>query len=156
MRRADRAVTDPAQLLEILNRCNILRLAMLDQEGLYIVPVSFGYVTRDDRLSFYIHSAQEGRKVSTMTPGCDVAFELDGQFRLQEADVACAYSCCFASLTGNGRAIPVEDPVEKALALSAIMKHQTGKDFSFSTEQTQSVAIFRIDITHMTGKRKQA
>ena len=154
MRRTDRAVTDPAQILDILDQCKILRLAMQDTEGLYIVPVNFGYVNQEGRLSFYIHSAKEGRKVAAMTPGCSVAFELDCGFQLQEADLACKYSCRFASLTGTGQASLVTDPQEKALGLVSIMRHQTGKDFDFTEAQTQSVAIFRVDVTAMTCKQK--
>ena len=140
--------------MEILEQCKILRLAMQDGEGLYIVPLSFGYVTHEDTLSFYIHSAKEGRKVTAMTPGCPVAFELDCGFQLQEGDTACKYSCGFASLIGSGRANLVTDPAEKALGLTSLMRHQTGKDFTFTEEQTRSTAIFRVDVETMTGKRK--
>ena len=155
MRRSDRAVTDPARLIEILDQCKILRLAMQDEDGLYIVPLNFGYTRDGERLSFYIHSAKEGRKVSAMAAGCEVAFEADCRFQLQEAELACKYSCAYASLIGTGHARPVEDPAEKALGLSAIMKHQTGQDFTFTEAQTEPVAVFRIDVQQMTGKEKQ-
>lgn len=155
MRRNDRAVEDFSGQLHILKQCKILRLAMQDDQGLYLVPLNFGYTLADEALHFYIHSAQEGRKVAAMTPGCPVAFELDCQFRLQEADSPCKYSCRYASLTGTGHAAPVTDPAEKALGLSAIMRQQTGQDFTFTEAQTQAVAVFRIDVEQMTGKQKQ-
>ena len=154
MRRTDRAVTAPSQLLQILHLCKILRIALQDSQGLYIVPLTFGYTQQADRLSFYVHSAREGRKVDAMTAGCPVAFELDCDFQLQPADTPCKYSCSYASLTGTGQASPVTDPAEKALGLAAIMAHQTGRDFTFSETQTQSVAVFRIDVEQMTGKQK--
>lgn len=155
MRRSDRAVTDPFELQAILDQCKILRLAMQDADGLYIVPLSFGYVNQGEQLSFYIHSAKEGRKVSAMTPGCPVAFEMDCRFQLQEGDIACKYSCSYASLIGNGQAVAVTDPAEKAKGLAAIMLHQSGKTFQFTEEQTNGVAIFRVDVTSMTGKQKR-
>ena len=156
MRRADHAVTDPEQILEILNRCKILRIAMQDAEGLYIVPLSFGYVNQNGQYQLYIHSAKEGRKVTAMSAGCSVAFEMDCNFQLQESEDACHYSCLYASLIGTGHACLVEDPAEKALGLSAIMRHQSGKEFSFTEQMTKSVAIFRIDVEQMTGKQKKA
>lgn len=155
MRRSDRAVEDFSGQLEILNQCKILRLAMQDDQGLYLVPLNFGYTLAGEALRFYIHSAKEGRKVAAMTPGCPVAFELDCQFQLQTADSPCKYSCRYASLIGTGHAAPVTDPVEKALGLSAIMRQQTGRDFTFTEAQTQAVAVFRIDVEQMTGKQKQ-
>lgn len=154
MRRSDRAVEDFSGQLDILKQCSILRLAMLDAQGLYVVPLSFGYTLDGKTLHFYIHSAKEGRKVSAMTPGCPVAFELDCQFRLLEADSPCQYSCCYASLTGTGHAVAVTDPAEKTLGLSAILRQQVGKEFSFTEAQAQSVAVFRIDVEQMSGKQK--
>ena len=92
MRRSDRAAEDFSGQLEILKQCKILRLAMQDDQGLYLVPLNFGYTLTGEALRFYIHSAKEGRKVAAMTPGCPVAFELDCQFQLQEADSPCKYS----------------------------------------------------------------
>ena len=44
MRRKDRAVSDPKELTNILDLCNICRIAYQDAEGLTIVPLNFGYV----------------------------------------------------------------------------------------------------------------
>ncbi len=154
MRRSDRAVTDHTRQLDILNQCKILRIAMMDAEGLYIVPVSFGYVEQEGKLSFYLHSATEGRKVSAMSAGCAVAFELDCQFQLQEGEIACEYSCAYASIIGAGHAALVEDPIERAAGLAAVMKHQTGKAFTFTEELPMPVAIFRIDVEQMSVKQK--
>lgn len=153
MRRLDRAVVQYRHQLEILRQCSVLRLAMMDEKGLYIVPLSFGYTERDGKLSFYIHSAKEGRKASAMAGGCPVAFEMDCCFQLQQGEIPCKYSCKYASLIGNGRAVPVEDPQEKALGLSVIMRHQSGKEFCITEKMTETVAVFRIDVEEMTGKK---
>lgn len=155
MRRQDRAVEDFSGKLEILRQCKILRIALQDSQGLYLVPLNFGYTLEGETIHFYIHSAKEGRKVAAMTPGCPVAFELDCQFQLQEAEKACKYSCRYASLLGTGHASAVEDPTEKAQGLAAIMRQQTGREFFFTEAETQSVAVFRIDVAQITGKQKQ-
>lgn len=43
MRRADREVTDPAQIAAIIDGCEIVEMAYVDAEGLTIVPLNFGY-----------------------------------------------------------------------------------------------------------------
>lgn len=63
MRRKDREVTNPIDLKNILDICNICRVAYQDAEGMTIVPMNFGYVY-DDHLSLYFHSAKLG--VSSM------------------------------------------------------------------------------------------
>lgn len=153
MRRADRAVTGPAAQREILDRCKVLRIALQDEEGLYIVPVTFGYVW-EDSLTLYLHSAREGRKVKAMERGCQVAFETDCAYALAPGETACKYSCAYESLVGTGTAFPVEDWQEKAKALAAIMTHQTGGQFAFTEDQTSSVAVFRISVKELSGKRR--
>lgn len=44
MRRNDREITDSREILSIVNECKVIRLAMLDEQGLpYIIPLNFGY-----------------------------------------------------------------------------------------------------------------
>ena len=56
----------------------MLRIGTVDQEGIYIVPVNFGYEWKEgEPLRFYIHSAREGRKVQAFAASEDAGFELD-------------------------------------------------------------------------------
>ena len=42
MRRHDREITDSREILSIVNECKVIRLAMLDEQGLpYIIPLNF-------------------------------------------------------------------------------------------------------------------
>lgn len=43
MRRKDRLVDDPDELRLILEECKVWPIATMDEEGLYIVPLNFGY-----------------------------------------------------------------------------------------------------------------
>ena len=46
MRRHDREITDSREILSIVNECKVIRLAMLDEQGLpYIIPVSYTHLT---------------------------------------------------------------------------------------------------------------
>ena len=42
MRRQDREITELDELLEIINRCDICRLALNDDGYPYILPLNFG------------------------------------------------------------------------------------------------------------------
>lgn len=152
MRRADRAVTDPAQLKEILDACRVCRVAYRDEEGLAVVPLNFGYRLDGGRLCLYFHSAKAGRKVRAFSRGADAAFELDCGHRLLEGATGCGYSYAYRAIMGTGRIAPIEDALEKAEALAVLMRCQTGRDFSFSPAQAEAVAVFRLDATQWTGK----
>ena len=78
MRRYKREVQDTRQIRRLLEECQVLRIGTMDQEGMFIVPVSYGYEYEEDgSLRFYIHSAGEGRKVQAFRQQERVAVELD-------------------------------------------------------------------------------
>ncbi len=155
MRRKEREVTDRAELISILSACKICRIALKDEQGLYIVPLNFGYEFQEDQLILYFHSAKSGRKLSAIQKDDQVAFEMDGQHRLIEADQACAYGFAFDSIIGKGSALIVSDLQEKKDGLRILMKHQTGKDFSFDDKEAAAVTVWKIVVSDYTGKRHQ-
>jgi len=152
MRRKDREVTNINEKIEIINNCKVIRLGMQDKEGLYIVPLNFGYSYLEDKLTLYFHSAKEGRKLDAIVENSDVAFEMDCEHRLIEADTACLYGFAFKSIVGNGVASIVENMEEKKRALSLLMKHQTGKNFAFEDKHAKAVAVFKVDVTNFSAK----
>ena len=78
MRLAKREIQEKKRLMEILEQAKVLRIGTMDQEGIYIVPVNYGYSWEEgEPLRFYIHSAKEGRKVQAFAAREDVGFELD-------------------------------------------------------------------------------
>lgn len=155
MRRKDRQVTDINELKAIIDTCKVCRIGMIDEQGIYIVPVNFGYEFVDGQLKIYFHCAKEGRKLFAIAANPSVCVEMDCEHQLVEGDIACTYGYRFASVIGNGKAVIVEDTEEMKHGLSVLMRHQTGKDFAFEDAQTRSVAVVRIDVDEFTGKRKQ-
>lgn len=154
MRRSDRQVTDPGQITEMLQSCMVMRVALQDGEGLYIVPVNYGFEHRDGRLVLYFHGAYEGRKAEALRRPIPVVFEMDGGMELVEAQQACAYGCRYFSVMGNGTARTVTDVAEKKRGLAILMKHQTGRDFEFTDVMAQSTAVFAIDVDGLSAKRR--
>ena len=51
MRRMDRLVSDRARIGRIIADSAVCRVAVKDEEGLYIVPLSCGYVYEGDSLT---------------------------------------------------------------------------------------------------------
>ena len=138
----------------IIDTCKVCRIGMIDEQGIYIVPMNFGYEFVDEKLRIYLHCAKEGRKLFAIAVNPSVCVEMDCEHQLVEGDIACTYGYRFASVIGNGKAVIVEDIEEKKHGLSVLMRHQTGKDFVFEDAQTRSVAVVRIDVETFTGKRK--
>ena len=155
MRRSDREITDSSEILSIINDCKVIRLAMLDEQGLpYIVPLNFGYRFERDAFTFYCHSAKEGRKIDLLRHDPRVAFELDCRGELETADRTCGYGYYYASVTGSGTAEFLEGE-EKLAGLSALMRHMAGREDRFTEEQARGVAVLAIRVRSLSAKAKK-
>ena len=152
MRRKDREVTEINELMKIIDQCKVCRIAMEDKDGLYIVPMNYGYSYEDNQLVLFFHSAMEGRKITALKDNSDVCIEMDCEHSLITGDEACQYSYSYKSIIGNGEALFIDDVVEKKKAMSILMKHQTRKDFSLDDRMVNSVSVFKIIVHSFTGK----
>ena len=151
MRRANRETTDLNEIKKIVDGCKVLRIATKDEEGLYVVPLNFGYSYENGKFTFYFHSAKEGRKIDAFKANEQVAFEMDCEHELVEAEKACGYSYKFASIIGTG-SITFLEGEEKLDALSILMKHQTGKNFTFNEKMAKDVAVCSLSAEKLTAK----
>ena len=153
MRRTDREVTDPQTIADIIRRCTCCRGGFASGEGVYIVPLSFGFEETEGHYAFYFHGAPEGRKFSLIQSSPTVGFELDTDYALHETNSACGFSCRFRSVIGTGVIRPVTDPEEKRRGLACIMGHLSGQtDWDFPDQAVGETAVFRLDVTDMTCK----
>lgn len=154
MRRADRAVTDPDTIEAILQANAVCRLALHDTPFPYIVPLNYGMERDGDRFLLYFHCAREGRKLDLLRANPHAAFEVDGAHRLTgEGATACRYSYAYESVIGEGVLTEVSGS-EKAVGLAALMRRLVpGETFTFDRAALEAVAVLRLDVRHITGKR---
>lgn len=152
MRREERAVTEREALKTIINQCKVIRIAVMDKDGLYIVPLNFGWHDDGENLIFYFHSAKEGRKVAAFQQNEQVAFEMDCAHELVVGKTACQYGYRYQSIVGVGHLALVEDEKEKVAALNYLMQHQCGQIFAFSSAMLTSVNVYRLIAEEISGK----
>lgn len=153
MRRSDREITDSAKIREIIEACHCCRLGFNDNGSVYLVPLNFGYEERDGRRIFYFHGAAQGRKIELIKSTQEAGFELDTNYQLQEADVACGYTARFQSVIGTGRVEFVEDDEGKEHALRCIMRHYSGReDWEFPADALHKVTVFKLEVTEISCK----
>ena len=152
MRRIDRELTETKDIIEIIEKNKVLRMAMADGKKPYVVPLNYGYTFEDGKLTFYIHCAREGRKLDILKENNNICFETDCEHELIEAEKACGYGYRFASVIGEGTCSIVEDREEKIKGLSLLMKHQTGSEKAFSFEAVDKVVVCKLEIAEFSGK----
>lgn len=151
MRRKDRQVTDMAEIRRVLDECHVCRVGFYDGAEVYVVPLNFGYVEREGKLTLYFHSAREGRKTELFRAGGSVGFELDCGHELVRNQRACEYTELFKSVIGTGRPREVAE-AEKLDALRTIMAHYGAEAPEFDPAMVARVACFAIEAEAYTCK----
>lgn len=152
MRRKDREVVGIEAIEEIIYEADVCRVGFSVENKPYIVPMNFGY---KDQV-FYFHCAKDGRKIQMLNSNPNVCFELDLHHKLVEGPTACDWTMTFASVMGEGAMSIVDDFEEKEKALNVLMHHYSGVEaYDYPDAMLERIAIIRLDVTEMTGKRSK-
>ena len=154
MRRTDREITDRADMLTILDKCRIIRLGLCDNDRAYIVPMNFAHEDADGKLRIYLHCAHKGRKMDIIARNNKVCFEADCSHEQFEGNLPCSWTEKYESVMGEGTIKTISSKEEKIAALDIIMKRYgfPGKP-QYTDAAIEAVAILRIDVTALSGKR---
>lgn len=162
MRRKDRQVQDPKKIEELLNRADVLHLALADEEIPYVVALSYGYALENGKLTFYFHSAKSGHKIDLIHTNPNAAIQIDcpGRFLPAQNGKACTASVAFDSLFGQGRIREITDPKQKENALCALIAHclhernedKSAFSWDFDTTVLDHTAVFAVDVQQYTVK----
>ncbi|HWQ19826.1 MAG TPA: pyridoxamine 5'-phosphate oxidase family protein [Methanotrichaceae archaeon] len=147
MRRNDREIKDRLEIDSIISRARVCRLALCRDGQPYIVPLCFGY----DGKSLYFHAAKEGMKIEALMKNSRVCFEMDIDQELVRSGNSC--SMRYRSVIGFGRASFIEDAEGKRLAIEALMRHYEEDPLEWPQEALAKVAVIKVEIESLTGKR---
>ena len=154
MRREDREVTDRNEIIEIMRRCDVCRLAIHDEEYPYIVPLNFGLLVDEESMTLVFHSALEGTKLDLLKIDNRVSFEMDCQHQLQYFEEKGICTMAYESVIGRGRITFLEGE-EKFGCLKAIMEqYHHRKDVYFNPATVERTAVYVLQVESVTGKRK--
>ncbi|MCL5885316.1 MAG: pyridoxamine 5'-phosphate oxidase family protein [Deltaproteobacteria bacterium] len=148
MRRADKQISDRDEIDGIMRRSKVCRLALLDGERPYLVPLCFGY----DGSALYFHSAPAGKKVDLLKRNAVVCFEFDVDAEPVRSEASCGWTMRYRSVIGSGTASFVEDPGGKSAALKIIMGQYTAGPYEFSEEMLRKIAVIKVAIREISGK----
>lgn len=149
MRRKDREVTDINKVYELLERGQIIRLALAEK---YILPLCYGYEKKDDSFVLFFHIGRKGRKNELLALDNEVGFEIEGRFELSQSDIACRYSIKFESIIGLGNVIKLDDD-EKVKGLNCIMNHIGGeKEWKYLEPILAITDVYKIEVKQFECK----
>lgn len=152
MRRKEKLIAEASEINDILERGEVIRLAMVDKGEPYLVPMSYGVKGS----VIYVHCAKEGRKIDALRGNNRVCFEVSCDTELVKKVESCGWTYHYRSVIGFGRVSFIEDFAEKLIGLSAIMEHYGSDDHSFPDAAVERTLVLRIDIDEITGKKSPA
>ncbi len=154
MRQKNREVTDRTEIIEIMRRCDVCRIALNNEGFPYIIPLNFGLQADDTAIRLIFHSALEGTKIDLIKKDNRVSFEMDCKHELQYFEEAGYCTMAYESVIGTGR-IRILDEEAKEAALHQIMEHyHPGKNAYFNTAAISRTLVYVLDVETITGKRK--
>ena len=149
MRRKDKEIKDIVEIESIINKSNVCRIALSEDNSPYIVPVCFGY--KDNCL--YFHSANSGKKIEIIKNNNSICFEFDDYSGLMLSENPCDWDIKYLSVIGYGKASIIHDFDEKIKALSIIIEHYSDTFYQFQKNNINAVTIIKVEIRNITGKR---
>jgi uncharacterized protein len=159
MRRSDREVSGIEVIEEIINKADVCRIALADNNTPYIVTMNFGY-TGDPQGILFFHCANEGRKLEMIRKNKHVCFEMDIDHQLyvkpsNDDKKGCNWGMNYRSVVGYGNISIITDKEAKKTGLDCIMKHYGNENEYFYDEKVlANTTVLRLDITEITGKKR--
>lgn len=154
MRRSDREVTDFAEIVGVIKKCGVCRIALNGDGYPYIIPLNFGMKTEGEQITLYFHGAGEGRKYELIRKDNRVSFEMDCSHKLIVDKEGCSCTMAYESVVGRGRIEFVPDE-EKQDALRLLMKQYHEDEFPFRKEVADRTTVMKLTVEEVTGKRRR-
>lgn len=151
MRRSDREVTKFEDIIAIMEKCDVCRIALNNDGCPYILPLNFGMLVKGNKIELYFHGAAEGTKYDLIEKDNRASFEMDCGHRLVTEIQRGNCTMEYQSVIGQGHMelLPEE---EKYDALCILMKHYHQEDFPFNKSVMPQTRVFKLVVESVTGK----
>lgn len=153
MRRRDREISDNQELEKIINKADVCRIALADDNMPYIVSMNFGYINKPAK-TIYFHCASEGRKLDMIRKNNYACFEMDIDHEIVKGPRGCDWGSRFTSIVGYGKIYFVTEYNDKIAGLNSIMTHYGGEGYTYDDNIVEQTTILKLEIIKMTGKMK--
>lgn len=127
MRRSDKEITEFAEKLKVLDRCDVIRLGMVDDGKAYV-----------------------------LAKNPNVFFEADYNFDVVKGETACRWTARYASVMGEAVAGQLMSEEEKIAAFRIIMKKYGYEgEPHFDSAALARTHLYRLTVTDITAKKSK-
>ena len=152
MRKADREITSFEEIVEVLSRCDTIRLGISDAGTPYIVPVSFGYEVLGGKIAVYFHGALAGRKAELLRSLPRVCVEADLCHGFLDNGRG-GYTCDYESVIGCGT-VELLEGAEAEKGIRLLLEHCGITAEACPADAMAVTAVNRVVLDELSGKRR--
>ncbi len=150
MRKSKYEITDQFIIEEILSNSEVCRIAMIDNDRPYIVPMNYGYKNN----TIYFHSSPLGKKIEILKANNSVCFEIELFSQVVKDNTPCDWSTKYKSVIGYGSIEFITDADRKKKGLDIIMSHYGKTDRNiYQDKNLERVLILKLKIEEISGKQ---
>ena len=153
MRRSDREVKEFEDIVAIMEKCDVCRIALNNNGYPYILPLNFGMCIKKGKIELYFHGAMEGTKYDLIEKDNRASFEMDCSHRLVTDEEHGNCTMEYESVIGRGK-VEILPEEEKEEALRLLMGHYHKEDFAYNREVVPQTVVMKLTVEEMTGKRR--
>lgn len=153
MRRSDREVKEFDEIIGIMKKCDVCRIALNHNGYPYILPLNFGMKVENTSVELYFHGANKGTKYDLIRADNRASFEMDCEHRLVTDMEKGSCTMEYESVIGQGHMELVAE-VEKEEALHILMSHYHQEEIPFDKSVMPATTILKLVVENMTGKRR--
>lgn len=152
MRLKNREIQNAAEVFDILNRCDTVRIAMQGEQYPYVVPVSFGMEVVDNKAVIYFHCAKEGFKVDLLKTNPFVCVEGDIFIKIEKTEHG--ITTRYESVIGFGECQFITDIDEIKHGLRVLLAHYGHEEYPLERcGSINNLLLGRIVLDKISGKR---
>jgi nitroimidazol reductase NimA-like FMN-containing flavoprotein (pyridoxamine 5'-phosphate oxidase superfamily) len=149
MRRNDKEITDYRIIEEILLKSEICRIAIMDKDAPYIVPLNYGYCNNQ----LFFHSAAQGRKIDLLKVNNKVCFEIEYSSEIIKNELACNWTAKYRSVIGYGTIELINDIDQIKNGLNIIMSHYGRSENTYDEKYLLRIILLKLKIESISGKQ---
>lgn len=155
MRRKNFEVKTQKELINIIDECETVRIAINDDGYPYNVPLSFGYEIIDEKIILYIHGAVIGKRYELLKKDGRIGIEMDKffQYKASGTNITCNYE----SIIAKGETIELTRKEDKKHALMKVLEHCGYVNYPIEWDNPyliEKTGVFKIELFEISGKKK--
>jgi|GEM_PF-511927 len=142
--------SESSEINRILDRAEVLHLALIDAQGVFCVPVNFARKGS----TLYVHSGRGGRKAAALQKGT-AGLSAIATMTPKTGEKACQWGYRFESVRASAACRELTTPEERAVALQAIVQKHAGQDLPIDETVQSKTALFALELTEVTARIKR-